>query len=87
MSETDHPPDPPPQKLRLLSVEAIKAIYERELTREGLDLADAPCDEEALRQIVEAIEQALPPGTPFEYVTGDEIRQDQAKEDAPDGDA
>jgi len=67
-----------PTKIRLLSVDAIKAIYEREPAREGLE---GTCDEAKLFQIVKDLEGKMPPGIEIEYVTGEEIRNEdkQAK--------
>jgi hypothetical protein len=65
------------KKMRLLSVDAIKAIYEREMAKKGLP---ADCDETKLAEIVRNVEKVIPPGVEIEYITGDEIR----KEDEPD---
>ena len=65
------------KKIRLLSVDAIKAIYEREMARKGLP---ADCDETKLAEIVRNVEKVIPPGVEIEYITGDEIR----KEDDPE---
>ena len=65
------------KKIRLLSVDAIKAIYEREMAKKGLP---ADCDETKLAEIVRNVEKVIPPGVEIEYITGDEIR----KEDEPE---
>ena len=65
------------QKIKLLSVDAIKAIYEREMAKKGLP---ADCDETKLAEIVRNVEKVIPPGVEIEYITGDEIR----KEDDPE---
>jgi hypothetical protein len=65
------------KKIRLLSVDAIKAIYEREMAKKGLP---ADCDETKLADIVRNVEKVIPPGVEIEYITGDEIR----KEDNPE---
>jgi hypothetical protein len=65
------------KKIRLLSVDAIKAIYEREMAKKGLP---AECDETKLAEIVRNVEKVIPPGVEIEYITGDEIR----KEDDPE---
>jgi hypothetical protein len=65
------------KKIRLLSVDAIKAIYEREMAKKGLP---ADCDETKLAEIVRNVEKVIPPGVEIEYITGDEIR----KEDDPE---
>ena len=65
------------EKIRLLSVDAIKAIYEREMAKKGLP---ADCDETKLKEIVRKLESVIPPGVEIEYITGDEIR----KEDEPE---
>ena len=65
------------KKIKLLSVDAIKAIYEREMAKKGLP---ADCDETKLAEIVWNVEQIIPPGVEIEYISGDEIR----KEDDPE---
>ena len=47
------------KKIKLLSVDAIKAIYEREMAKQGLP---ADCDETKLAEIVRNVEQIIPPG-------------------------
>jgi len=65
------------KKIKLLSVDAIKAIYEREMAKKGLP---ADCDETKLAEIVRNVEKVISPGVEIEYITGDEIR----KEDDPE---
>jgi hypothetical protein len=65
-----------PTKIRLLSVDAIKAIYERELAREGLE---GTCDEAKLQQIVKDLEGRIPPDIEIEYVSGEEIRNEDER--------
>jgi hypothetical protein len=65
------------KKIKLLSVDAIKAIYEREMAKKGLP---AECDETKLAEIVRNVEKVISPGVEIEYITGDEIR----KEDDPE---
>ena len=65
------------KKIKLLSVDAIKAIYEREMAKKGLP---ADCDETKLAEVVRNVEKVIPPGVEIEYITGDEIR----KEDNPE---
>ena len=65
------------KKIKLLSVDAIKAIYEREMAKKGLP---ADCDETKLAEIVRNVEKVIPPGVEIEYITGDEIQ----KEDDPE---
>jgi hypothetical protein len=60
-----------PKKIRLLSADAMKAIYEREMAKKGLP---ADCDEAKLEAIVKEVEMKIPPGVEIEYVSGDEIR-------------
>jgi hypothetical protein len=57
----------------LLSVDVIKAIYERELARRGLE---GTCDEATLQQIVKDLEGKIPPDIEIEYVLGEEIRNE-----------
>ena len=47
------------KKIKLLSVDAIKAIYEREMAKKGLP---ADCDETKLAEIVRNVEKVIPPG-------------------------
>ena len=68
------------KKIKLLSVDAIKAIYEREMAKKGLP---ADCDETKLAEIVRNVEKVIPPGVEIEYITGDEIRAETAEEDGP----
>jgi hypothetical protein len=63
-----------PQKIRLLSADAIKAIYEKELAREGG--ATGACDEAKLRKIVEELERLIPPDIEIDYISGEEIRNE-----------
>ena len=63
-----------PQKIRLLSADAIKAIYEKELAREGG--ATGACDEAKLRKIVEEMERLIPPDIEIDYISGEEIRNE-----------
>jgi hypothetical protein len=65
-----------PAKIRLLSADAIKAIYEREMAKKGLP---ADCDEAKLEAIVKNLEMKMPPGVEIEYVSGDEIRNEDKK--------
>jgi len=65
------------KKIKLLSIDAIKAIYEREMAKKGLP---ADCDETKLAEIVRNVEKVISPGVEIEYITGDEIR----KEDDPE---
>jgi hypothetical protein len=65
-----------PRKIRLLSVDAIKAIYEREMAKKGLS---ADCDETKLEAIVKNVEMKIPPDVEIEYVSGDEIRNEDKK--------
>jgi hypothetical protein len=69
------------KKIRLLSVDAMKAIYEREMTRKGLP---ADCDEMKLAEIVRNLEKAIPPGVEIEYIIGDEIRAETADPESKD---
>ena len=65
-----------PAKIRLLSADAIKAIYEREMAKKGLP---ADCDEAKLEAIVKDVEMHVPPDVEIEYVSGDEIRNEDRK--------
>jgi hypothetical protein len=69
------------KKIRLLSVDAIKAIYESEMAKKGLP---ADCDETKLAEIVRNVEKAIPPGVEIEYITGDEIRAETAEAESKD---
>jgi hypothetical protein len=68
------------EKIKLLSVDAIKAIYEREMAKKGLP---ADCDEIKLKEIVENVEKIIPPGVEIEYISGDEIRKEKDNPDQP----
>jgi hypothetical protein len=65
-----------PTKIRLLSVDAINAIYEREPARQGLE---GTCDEAKLQQIVKNLGGKIPPDIEIEYVSGEEIRSEDKK--------
>ena len=66
---------------KLLSVDAIKAIYEREMAKQGLP---AVCDETKLAEIVRNVEQIIPPGVEIEYISGEEIRKETAEAESKD---
>ena len=65
-----------PAKIRLLSADAMKAIHEREMAKNGLP---ADCDEAKLEAIVKNLEMKIPPDVQIEYVSGDEIRNEDTK--------
>ena len=69
-----------PEKIRLLSVEAMIAIYEEECRKRGLPFRREDCDEEKLRGIVKRMKDLMPAGTAIEYVSGEEIREDLRRE-------
>jgi hypothetical protein len=69
------------KKIKLLSVDAIKAIYEREMAKKGLP---ADCDETKLAEIVRNVEKVIPPGVGIEYITGDEIRAETDEAESKD---
>jgi hypothetical protein len=69
------------EKIRLLSVDAIKAIYEREMAKKGLP---ADCDEAKIEEIVRQVALHIPPGVEIEYISGDEIRKETAEEESKD---
>ena len=69
------------KKIKLLSVDAIKAIYEREMAKKGLP---ADCDETKLAEIVRNVEKVIPPGVEIEYITGDEIRAETDEAESKD---
>jgi hypothetical protein len=69
------------KKIKLLSVDAIKAIYEREMAKKGLP---ADCDETKLAEVVRNVEKVIPPGVEIEYITGDEIRAETAEAESKD---
>jgi hypothetical protein len=69
------------KKIRLLSVDAIKAIYEREMAKKGLP---ANCDETKLAEIVRNVEKVIPPGVEIEYITEDEIRKETTEGESTD---
>ena len=69
------------EKIKLLSVDAIKAIYEREMAKQGLP---ADCDETKLAEIVRNVEQIIPPGVEIEYISGEEIRKETAEAEPKD---
>jgi hypothetical protein len=69
------------KRIKLLSVDAIKAIYEREMAEKGLP---ADCDEIKLKEIVRNVEQIIPPGVEIEYIFGEEIRKETAEAESKD---
>lgn len=69
------------KKIKLLSVDAIKAIYEREMAKKGLP---ADCDETKLAEIVRNVEKAISPGVEIEYITGEEIRAETDEAESKD---
>jgi hypothetical protein len=69
------------KKIKLLSVDAIKAIYEREMAKQGLP---ADCDETKLAEIVRNVEQIIPPGVEIEYISVEEIRKETAEAESKD---
>jgi hypothetical protein len=63
-----------PQKIRLLSVDAIKAIYEQEIAKKRITAKVADCDEAKLQKIVAHMESLIPPDVEIDYISGEEIR-------------